>query len=174
MGLWVECFSKTHGSSFREIFVVVVFFIFLFHSSTWNVSYLFLLKLFMVFCVMSHYDLFILLNWTCLDSCFLISFQCSCRYLYSIAHCLTSSQEFLCNQWLIVSREGEDIVKKALEEGDSSCTPQVVLTSCIVNNSLYCRIVIKSFVLCFIMAFNLKCTYCVFSGCWALCYGSSS
>lgn len=43
-----------------------------------------------------------------------------------------------------------------------------------VNNSFYCSIVMKSFVLCSFMAFNLTCAYCVFPGCGALCYGSNS
>lgn len=116
---WVERVSKTCG-------LVSGGFFFLFHSSTQNVSYLFLLKFSRVFCVMSHYDLFTSLNWPCLHSCFLISFQCSCRYLYPIAHCLTYSQEFLRDQWLMVSREGEDMVKKAVEEDGL----QLYSTSC--------------------------------------------
>lgn len=67
------------------------------------------------------------------------------------------------------------MLKKALEEENDLQLHLTQLSSqVVISNSWSYSIVIKPFVLYFIMEFNSKCTYCVFTGCWTLCYASNS
>lgn len=58
--------------------------------------------------------------------------------------------------------------RKVLEEKDDLQLHSTQLsTQATISNFLCCHIVM-SFILYFIMEFNSKCTYFVFTGCWAL------